>query len=258
MIAVLHMNVDTSVKEFMKSVKEFIYNSKGKGAQAVLMPAPLHPLIDVLRGSRKFSVYESYMMELINKLLDISNETSTYLLISPIIYRAGSRKYLATTLVTPQGKTYIAKKVFSEGNLNVAVTPGKEVEVLDVGGVKFCPLIGSDIKVPEVVRLCNYLGSDVVLSVQLPKLCAHKDEVLTSILITRALENPLPIINLGGYVEDGVNLVPTLLISSAGEVVDVYKDFEPSVFVVEVVKRSILPDNLMIRYFKNIIKFLSV
>lgn len=258
MLAILHMNVDIGVKEFVKCVKEFIANSKSKGAQAVVFPAPLHPLIDVLKGSKRFSTYESSTTELINKLLDLSNESLMYLIITPIIYRAGSRKYLTTTLITPHGKTYNVKKVFGEGNLNVVVSPGKEVEVLDVGGVRLCSLVGSDIKIPEVARLCNYLGSDVILSVQLPKLSAYRDEVLRSILITRAIENSIPIINIGSYVEDGINLIPTLLVSSSGEIIDMCNDFEPSVFVVEITKRNVLSDKTIIKYLKNVIRFLIV
>ncbi|MEM2157568.1 MAG: hypothetical protein QXO72_00960, partial [Sulfolobales archaeon] len=250
-IAVLHMNIDVGVKEFIKSVKEFISDSKSRGAQIVIAPAPLHPLIDVLKGSRRFSAYE-----LINKLLDISNEVLTYLLISPLIYRAGSRKYLATTLVTPQGRTYNVKKVFGEGNLNIAISPGKEVEVLDVCSMRLCPLIGSDISVPEVARLCNYLGSDVILSIQLPKLTIDREEVIKSTLVTRAVENSIPIINLGSYIGDGVSMVPTLLVSSSGDIVDMYNDFEPSVFVVEIAKRNVTIDKSVIKYLKNIIRFL--
>ncbi|MEM1982226.1 MAG: hypothetical protein QW596_00325 [Sulfolobales archaeon] len=257
-IAVLHMNIDVGVKEFIKSVKEFISDSKSRGAQIVIAPAPLHPLIDVLKGSRRFSAYESSMTELINKLLDISNEVLTYLLISPLIYRAGSRKYLATTLVTPQGRTYNVKKVFGEGNLNIAISPGKEVEVLDVCSMRLCPLIGSDISVPEVARLCNYLGSDVILSIQLPKLTIDREEVIKSTLVTRAVENSIPIINLGSYIGDGVSMVPTLLVSSSGDIVDMYNDFEPSVFVVEIAKRNVTIDKSVIKYLKNIIRFLIV
>ncbi|MEM0362046.1 MAG: carbon-nitrogen hydrolase family protein [Sulfolobales archaeon] len=255
-VAVLHVNVGVSVKEFLKSVEEFVVNSKGKGAQLVVMPAPLHPLIDVLKGSKKFSTYESSTTDLLNKLLDLSNKVLMYFLISPIIYRAGSRKYLASTLITPQGKTHNVRKVFGESDLNIIISPGREVEVLDVCGIKLCPVIGSDINVPEVSRLCNYLGSDVILSIQLPGLKAVEDEILKSLLIARAVENSIPIVNLGSYMEDGVSLAPTLLVSSSGELVDIYSSFEPGVFVVDIVKRKVEANELVIKYLKNIIKFL--
>lgn len=255
-VAVLHINVDVSVKEFLKSVEGFVADSKGKGAQLVVMPAPLHPLIDVLKGSKKFSAYESSTTDLINKLLDLSNKVLMYLLISPIIYRAGSRKYLASNLITPQGRTYSVRKVFGESNLNVIISPGREVEVLDVCGIKLCPIIGSDINVPEVSRLCSYLGSDVILSIQLPRLKTVEDEILKSLLIARAVENSIPIINLGSYMEDGVSLAPTLLVSSSGEVVDMYSNFEPGVFVVDIVKRKVEANESAVKYLKNVIKFL--
>lgn len=257
-VAILHMNVDMSIKDFIESVEGFVINSKSKGAQLVVLPAHLHPLIGVVRGSRKFSTYESYMTDLSNKLLDLSNKAVMYLLISPIIYRAGSRKYLASALITPQGRISYVKKVFGESSLNINISPGRDVDVLDVHGIKLCPLIGSDVNVPEVIRMCNYLGSDAILSVQLPKLTTLKNEVLKSVLISRAVENSIPIINLGGYIGDRVDLVPTLLINSNGDVVDIYDSFEPSIFIVEVVKRRVVVDKPVVKYLKNIIRFLII
>ncbi len=255
-VAVLHMSVDVGIKDFIKSVEEFVINSKSKGAQLVVVPANLHPLIGVMKGSKKFSTYESYMADLINKFLGLSNKVVVYLLISPVIYRAGSRKYLASALITPQGKISYIKKVFGEDDLNINVSPGRDVDVLDIHGIKLCPLIGSDINVPEISRMCNYLGSDAILSVQLPRLTTTKDEVLKSILISRAVENSIPIINLGSYLGDGINLVPTLLINSSGDVLDIYDSFEPSVFIVEVIKRKVMVDKSVVKHLKNIIKFL--
>ncbi len=256
-IAVLHLNVDIGVKDFIRGVEEFVIDSKGKGAQLVVMPAPLHQLIDVLKGSKKYSAYMASISDLIDKLSGLSNKVLTYLLVTPVVHRAGSRKYLASVLITPQGLTHRVKKVLSENDLNLTVSPGRDVEVLDVCGIKLCPLIGSDINVPEVPRLCNYLGADVILSVQLPRLTPVREDILKSVLIVRAVENSIPIINLGSYTGDGVSLAPTLLVSSSGDVVDMYNNFEPSVFVVEVAKRKVAPDKNMVRYLKNIVKLLS-
>lgn len=253
-LSIPHIDVDVSVKEFLKSGEEIIRNSKERGAQVVVMPTPMHQLLDVLRGVKRFSTYWSSMSELINEFLDLSTKTLLYILLTPMIYRAGNRRYLVTGLIVPQGRIYYSKKVVAEGSLT-SVSFSKEIELLDIGGIKICPLIGSDIFFPEIPRLCSYLGSDMILSVQIPNLMSVREDVLKSVLITRALENSIPTINLGSYMR-GENVIPTVLVSSSGDIVEMYSGLEPSIFLVEVTKRSVNVNRNVIRYLKNLIKYL--
>lgn len=252
-VAVPHMNVDVGVKEYLRNVDGLLLNSKERGAHIVLLPSPLHPLIDTLRGVRKFSTYESALSELINKLITLSNKFFLYIILSPVIHRAGSRRYLASVILSPQGSTYFIKKILSD-NYTQLIDQGREVELADIGNFKLCPIIGTDICIPEIPRLCSHLGADLIVSIQLPNITSVKGDVLKSIVVTRALENSIPVVSVGGYTSEEFLLIPTIVTNSAGEVVEVGSSFEVSIFIIEVVKRNVIIDEDFVKSLKQIIK----
>ncbi len=257
-IAVPHINVDITAKEFLRNVEVMVEGAKERGAHLVILPSPLHPLIDVLKGTKRISSYESSNEELINRLLYLSNKFLLYILISPIIRRAGSKRYLTSVLLTPQGGEIYVKKIFSDSSLQGIISPGRDIDLLEIDGeigTKVCVLIGSDILIPEISRLCNFLGSDIMISIQLPLITSIKPDIIKSIAITRAVENSIPFINLGSYTRDRSNLIPTLVVSSAGDVIDLCEDFESSLLIVEVGRRNIASgESFIIRNLKNLIR----
>jgi hypothetical protein len=54
----------------------------------------------------------------------------------------------------------------------------------------------------------------------------------------------------------GENVIPTVLVSSSGDIVEMYSGLEPSIFLVEITKRSVNVNRNVIRYLKNLIKYL--
>lgn len=255
-VAVPHINVDVSTKEFLRNMEVIIESSRERGANLIILPVPLHPLVDVLRGVRKISSYEATVNELISKLLYLSNKLLQYIILSPIIRRAGSRRYLMSVLLTPQGEEIYVKKVVGNSNLQNIVSSGREINPLVINDVKVCTLVGSDIRFPEIPRLCNYLGSDLIVSIQLPFITDLSGETVRSIAISRALENSVPVISLGSYTRDKVNLIPTLVVSSSGDVIDECNNYESSLLIVEVSRRRAVSDETIVKYLKNIIRYM--
>lgn len=256
-IAIPHISVDISAREFLRNIEVVVEGAKERGAHLVVIPSPLHPLIDVLRGTKRISSYESFNEELINRLLYLSNKFLLYILISPTIRRAGSKRYLTSVLLTPQGGEVYVRKILSDSNLQGVISPSKDVNLLEIGNevnTKVCTLIGSDILIPEIPRLCNFLGSDIMISIQLPLITTVKPDIIKSIAITRAVENSVPLINLGSYTRDRSNLIPTLVVSSAGDVIDLCEDFESSLLIVEVGRRNIASDEFIVKNLKNLIR----
>lgn len=249
-VAVVRLDLGSSSRKYAEAIDEVL--SQISDSVSILLTLSLvSPLSDFLNGRREYPNYKNFMKSVNKKLLSVARRRGVSIVVTPVIRKGGDKAYLSTGVMPPLGQP-----VFRAGNtvpVNDRVSSNKNPEVLQVGGVKLCFAYIKELEIPEVARVCKFLGSDAIVAVNPPLLTGRDPELTLKLGVVRAVENNVPIIGLGGYLTEKKIQQPTFLISSFGEVIDFYNDYEPAVFEVEVegLERVVRLD-LMKRYLRLI------
>ena len=90
-------------------------------------------------------------------------------------------------------------------------------------------------EIPELFRACVLKGGDAAVVVQLPTLTYRDPSLTLSLSMVRARENRLPIIGVGGYLEDGAQQ-PSFVVGRDGSLIESTDSLQPDIFEVEIRK----------------------
>ncbi|MCD6324547.1 MAG: hypothetical protein J7L55_05525 [Desulfurococcales archaeon] len=230
-LAVARIDVGVSTREFVKAVEETVEHVSDR-VSALLLSPPVNPLHDLIVGRKRYSSYRNNLNNLLNKLSAVTRRRGLSLLLSPVLRRAGNKLYLTNAIIPPVGVPMFRGRglipSFPE------VSSGPNFEVISVDNVNLCFSILDDLEVPEVFRICLFRKGDAVIAVNPPVLTKRDPEMTLSLAMTRARENRLPVIGVGGYAEAGSIQQPTFIIRSDGKIAEISESPEPNIFEVEV------------------------
>lgn len=249
-MAVVRLDLGSSSRRYAEAIDE-VLGQISDSVSILLTLSLVSPLNDFLNGYRRYPNYKSFMKSVNKKLLSVARRRSVSIIVTPVIRKGGDKAYLSTGVMSPLGQPlYRASNTVPVGD---RISSNKNPEVLQVGGVKFCFTYIKELEIPEVGRICKFLGSDAIVAVNPPLLTERDPELTLKLGVVRAVENNVPIIGLGGYLTEKKIQQPTFLVSSSGEVIDFYNDYEPAVFEVEVegLERMVRLD-LMRKYLRLI------
>ncbi|MEO3994029.1 MAG: hypothetical protein QN229_06985 [Desulfurococcaceae archaeon TW002] len=249
-IAVVRLDLSSSSRMYAESINEVLEHISSN-VTLLLCLSQVSSLYDFINGYRKYNNYRNHVRNIIKKLLNVARRSRVSIVITPLVRKGGDKAYFSTGVIPPLGQPF-----FKAGNIlpvNDKISSNKTPEVFDVGGIKLCFIYLKELEVPEVARVCKFLGSDIIVSVNPPLLTERDPELTLKLGVVRAVENNIPLVGLGGYLSDKKLQQPTFLINSSGDVVDFYNDYEPAVFEVEIERldRSVRLD-LMRKYLKLI------
>ncbi len=233
LIAIARLDLSKGPRGYVESLKE-VLNQVSKNVSALLTLPPTNVLKDFISGRRDYISYRNSLRTLTNRLSLLTRSKQISLIITPVLRKAGNKIYMTTLIISPLGHYMFKGRGFISPN--VVISPSKNVELARVANVDLCFLFIKDLEAPEVARICKFSGSDAIVAVNPPLLTQRDPNLTLNLSIARAVENSLPVIGLGGYLSTEGVQQPTYLINSNGNVVDLYKDMDPSVFEVEVRK----------------------
>jgi len=254
LIAVARLDLSKGSRSYIESLKE-VLNQVSKNVSALLTLPPANALRDFINGRKDYTSYRNNLRTLTNRLSLLARDKRIPLIITPVLRKAGSKVYMTTLIISPLGHYMFKGRSFIPPNL--VISSSKNVELAKVANVDLCFLFIKDLEVPEVARICKFSGSDAMVAVN-PPLLTERDPTLTlNLSIARAVENCLPVIGLGGYLSTEDVQQPTYLINSDGDVVDLYKDMDPSVFEVEVRKVNSKVRLDIVKKYTSLIKELT-
>ena len=174
----------------------------------------------------------------------VAVENSIFIVGGPIIERAGPRIFLTTFVISPTGDVVAKyrKLVINDREKSLGITSGKDVVVVDQLERKIGVMAEDDLLAPEIARSLVLKGATVItttLSFSLDQ------KVLETLLVTRSLENWVPIFALGGIIEynNEVREAPTIIVDpEQGGVTDRhYGEEKPLIVEMRVSKDK--PDN---------------
>lgn len=230
-VAVVRLDLSSSSRIYAESVDEVLEHISSN-VTLLLCLSSVNNLYDFISGRRRYNNYRNYVRNITKKLLSIAKRRGVSIVITPIIRKGGDKAYFSTGIIPPLGQP-----LFKAGNIlpiNNKVSSNKVPEVFEVSNVRLCFTYLKELEVPEVARICKFLGSDAIVAVNPPLLTERDPELTLKLGVVRAIENNIPLIGLGGYLSDKRLQQPTFLVNSSGEVVDFYNDYEPAVFEVEI------------------------
>ena len=143
----------------------------------------------------------------------VAVENSVFIVGGPIIERAGPRIFLTTFVISPTGDIIgkYRKLVVNEREKSLGITGGKDVVIVDQLERKVGIMTEDDFLAPEIARSLVLKGATVITATLNFSLDAH---ILETLLVTRSLENWVPIFALGGIVEHNneVREAPTIIV----------------------------------------------
>ncbi len=163
----------------------------------------------------------------------VAVENGVFIIGGPIIERAGPRIFLTTFVISPNGDVIgkYRKLVINEREKSFGITGGKDVLTVEQLGRKMGVMAEDDLLVPEVARSLILRGATaitVTLSFSLDI------NTVKNLLVTRTLENRVPIFALGGIVEHGneAKEVPTIIVDpEQGGIVDEHSGEEKPLII---------------------------
>ncbi|MEM0474265.1 MAG: hypothetical protein QXV93_03100 [Zestosphaera sp.] len=249
-VAVVRLDLSSNSRMYAESIDEVLEHISSN-VTLLLCLSSVNSLHDFISGRRKYNNYRNYVRNITKKLINVARKRKVSIVITPIIRKGGDKAHFSTGIIPPLGQP-----LFKAGNIlpiNDKILANKTPELFEVGGIKLCFIYLKELEVPEVARICKFLGSDTIVAVNPPLLTERDPELTLKLGVVRAVENNIPLVGLGGYLSNRREQQPTFLINSSGKVVDFYNDYEPAVFEVEIERldRSVRLD-LVRRYFKLI------
>ncbi|MCE4621378.1 MAG: carbon-nitrogen hydrolase family protein [Desulfurococcales archaeon] len=275
----------------LKKLNRSLVNAvENKDVDAVVVPA--FPLIGPIIGyypevkarhyirsyaERLFSSKETHSVNILSKL---AMSYGIEIIGGPIIERAGPRLYLTMFHIDSDGmlRGKYRKITVTEKEAEMGISPGREFAIFEIGKkLKVGVFSDEDLIRSEIFRYFQFSGVNVVIGTMLPyesdyirittlassgTIKTMDENVVKSLLLTRALETGVPIILLGGAVEASnstadVAFMPTIIaepeMGVPDKLVKGYDDLE-EIVVVEVDTTTSVPrkcDELCMASLKN-------
>jgi len=254
-LAVVRINLGTSIKEYIAMTSESLKEIARSNAMAVILPALVNPLRDFIYGRRRYNSYRNHLNILLSKLNALTRRYGKIVILSPVLRRAGNKIYITNIIIPPIGGPIHKGKTLT--SINNVISGGNDLELINIEDINLCFILLDDLEIPELFRACVLKGGDAAIVVQLPTL-TYRDPTLTlSLSMVRARENRLPVIGVGGYLEDGAQQ-PSFVIGRDGSLIESTDSLQPDIFEVEIRKGERRVNTTLAKKYIKLIKELSL
>ncbi len=232
-------------KHNLEKARKLLKLSKEKGARLIVLPS-LFPVANNLmpHGSNERrmrntvkNLAEKIPGSVTDSLVDLAMEGGIHIVVGPILEQAGPKIFLTTLFISPQGEI-IGKyrKIYpSELDVSLGISPGREPinMVLDK---KYGIIAEDDLLSPEINRILTLGGSQLMI-VTTRSTPIGRSEIVKHVAITRALENSVPYLVVGGVIEDEngdiVAFSPTFISTPETQIYREVSSYDDGVITVE-------------------------
>ena len=232
-LAVVRINLGTSIKEYIAMTSESLKEISRSNAIAVILPALVTPLRDFIYGRRRYNSYRNHLNILLSKINALTRKYGKIVILTPVLRRAGNKIYITNIIIPPIGGPIHKGKTIT--SINNIISGGNDLELINIEDINLCFIILDDLEIPELFRACVLKGGDAAVVVQLPTLTYRDPSLTLSLSMVRARENRLPIIGVGGYLEDGAQQ-PSFVVGRDGSLIESTDSLQPDIFEVEIRK----------------------
>jgi len=250
-IAVVRINLSTSIKEYIAMVSESLKEISRSNAIAVILPALVTPLRDFIYGRRRYNSYRNHLNILLSKLNSLTRRYGRIVILTPILRRAGNKIYVTNIIIPPIGGPIHKGKTLT--SINNVISGGNDLELINIEDINLCFILLNDLEIPELFRACVLKGGDAAVVIQLPTLTYRDPSLTLSLSMVRARENRLPVIGVGGYLEDGAQQ-PSFVIGRDGSLIESSDSLQPDIFEVEIRKSERRINTTLARKYIKLIK----
>ena len=157
----------------------------------------------------------------VNALAKIAVQHRKYIVAGPLLERAGPKVYITTVVIDPRGSIIgkYRKITLTSAEKDAGISAGKDVEVVDIKGVKLGVFIDEDLATPEIFRMMQQREVNIILGTMLPYIsdvfslesydgvATMKLSDIESFLVVRSKEVGVPVLLVGGFVEGNSRVV---------------------------------------------------
>jgi len=250
-LAVVRINLGTSIKEYIAMTSESLKEISRSNAIAVILPALVTPLRDFIYGRRRYNSYRNHLNILLSKINALTRKYGKIVILTPVLRRAGNKIYITNIIIPPIGGPIHKGKTIT--SINNVISGGNDLELINIENINLCFIILDDLEIPELFRACVLKGGDAAVVVQLPTLTYRDPSLTLSLSMVRARENRLPIIGVGGYLEDGAQQ-PSFVIGRDGSLIESTDSLQPDIFEVEIRKGERRMNTTLAKKYVKLVK----
>jgi len=250
-LAVVRINLGTSIKEYIAMTSESLKEISRSNAIAVILPALVTPLRDFIYGRRRYNSYRNHLNILLSKINALTRKYGKIVILTPVLRRAGNKIYITNIIVPPIGGPIHKGKTIT--SINNIISGGNDLELINIEDINLCFIILDDLEIPELFRACVLKGGDAAVVVQLPTLTYRDPSLTLSLSMVRARENRLPIIGVGGYLEDGAQQ-PSFVVGRDGSLIESTDSLQPDIFEVEIRKGERRMNTTLAKKYVKLVK----
>ncbi len=229
----------------IERIKKFIKEAKRRNAKIAIIPSLFNigPVMNYYPREKARSVIRNYAERVpgptTEQLAIIALEGGLYVVAGPMVERAGPRLFLSTVIIAPDG-TIIGKYrkiALAREDEEVGISPGREIVHFTLDR-KYGIASEDDLLFPEIVRCLSLTGANAILaSIRITR----ENGVYKHIAVARSIENELPVIAIGGIVEDiegNLIEVPSMVIDPHEGVLTVSDHGEEQLLITEIPLRN--------------------
>ena len=250
-LAVVRINLGTSIKEYIAMTSESLKEISRSNAIAVILPALVTPLRDFIYGRRRYNSYRNHLNILLSKINALTRKYGKIVILTPVLRRAGNKIYITNIIIPPIGGPIHKGKTIT--SINNIISGGNDLELINIEDINLCFIILDDLEIPELFRACVLKGGDAAVVVQLPTLTYRDPSLTLSLSMVRARENRLPIIGVGGYLEDGAQQ-PSFVVGRDGSLIESTDSLQPDIFEVEIRKGERRMNTTLAKKYVKLVK----
>ncbi len=207
-VGIIHMTLKLmSKKHNLDRARRLVKEARSKGARVVILPPMINvgPVLSFFAPAQSKNIVKNHAERIPSgststTLSSIAASQGVFMIVGPIIERAGPRVFLSSVAFSPSGLVIgkYRKMILDPGDQGLGFSPGRSFTLFDIKE-KYGVLIEGDIMYPEVARGFTMLGATVLISFL--RMEPAFDTRIKKILEARSIENNLPLIAVGGVVK---------------------------------------------------------
>ncbi len=236
-IGIIHASIKLGTKRSNTSrISRYVENLVNERPEVDVVVLPPYPITGPVIGYYPRDQLPTKIRELaerisqrelgkvsVNALARIASKHGKYIVAGPLLERAGPKVYITTVVIDPKGSIIgkYRKITLTSAERDAGISSGKDVEVLDIKGVKLGVFVDEDLATPEIFRMMQQRGVNIILGTMLPYISdvfsiesyegvsTMKLSDIESFLVVRSKEVGVPLLLVGGFVEGNRMATPS-------------------------------------------------
>ncbi len=248
-VALIHLRLKLLARRSnLEKARKLVRDAVMRGAKVAVLPAFVNTGAFFLHypQSRSKVITRNYAEHIPGATTEyfsmVAIENSAYIVLGPIVERAGPRLFLSTVVIAPNGAILAKYRKISLNHIDTSlgISSGRQTIIMNELKRPIGILSEDDLYYPEIARSLILNGATALITSLRP---GEDPKRVKLLLQTRSIENNVPILAVGGMLEtvDRAFEIPTIVIDPQNGIVEELEEPKDTFVLVEVLEK---PTNL--------------